>query len=120
MKSTVRVKAKGFIENLLKYEIILIAQTFLKNFQHTPPLSKYLQTQGMDILSAQRLVEGTKDSLKKYVRDFEGVKVAADKFVSWANEKLEDMDNYELVVQTTLPEKRVRKKKRMPGEILDD
>ena len=41
------------------------------------------------------------------MRDFEGVKVAADKFVSWANEKLEDMDNYELVVQTTLPEKRV-------------
>ena len=46
--------------------------------------------------------------------------MAADKFVSWANAKLEAMDNYELVVQTTLPEKRVRKKKRMPGEILDD
>ena len=120
MKSTVRVKAKGFIENFLKYETILIAQTFLRIFQHTSPLSKYLQTHGMDILSAQHLVEGTKDSLRTYVRDFEGVKVAADKFVSWANEKLEDMDNYELVVQTTLPEKRVRKKKRMPGEILDD
>ncbi|XP_059417067.1 uncharacterized protein LOC132152282 [Carassius carassius] len=70
--------------------------------------------------TAQRLVEGTKDNLKKYVRDFEGVKVAAAKFVSWANDKLEEMDNYELLVQTALPEKRVRRKKRMPGELLDD
>lgn len=52
---------------------------------------------GMDILSAQRLVEGTEDSLNTFVRDFEGVKGAADVFVSRVNKKLEDS---ELVVET--------------------
>ncbi|KAF0042472.1 hypothetical protein F2P81_006004 [Scophthalmus maximus] len=74
----------------------------------------------MDFVAAQHLVEGTEDNLKEHVRDFEGVKGAADEFVSWANEKLQEMDNCELVAQTALPEKRVRKKRRMPGELLDD
>lgn len=52
---------------------------------------------GMDILSAQRLVEGTENSLNTFVRDFEGVKGAADVFVSRVNKKLEDS---ELVVET--------------------
>ncbi|KAL7880601.1 hypothetical protein SRHO_G00028550 [Serrasalmus rhombeus] len=78
MKSAVRAKAKGHMETLMKYEVILTAQIFLHIFKHTSPLSKFLQTHGMDILAAQRLVEGTEDSLNKYVRDFEGVKGAAD------------------------------------------
>ena len=45
------------------------------------PLSKYLQTNGMDILTAHRLVVGTQDSLKEYDRDFVGVKQAADSFL---------------------------------------
>lgn len=62
---------------------------------------------GMDILSAQRLVEGTEDSLNTFVRDFEGVKGAADVFVSRVNKKLEEADS-ELVVETA--QKRDRKK----------
>lgn len=61
----------------------------------------------MDILSAQRLVEGTEDSLNTFVRDFEGVKGAADVFVSRVNKKLEEADS-ELVVETA--QKRDRKK----------
>lgn len=60
---------------------------------------------GMDILSAQRLVEGTEDSLNTFVRDFEGVKGAADVFVSRVNKKLEEADS-ELVMET--PQKRDR------------
>lgn len=52
---TVRVKAKGFIEGLLKYETVLTAQLFLRIFELTSPLSKYLQTRGMDIITAQLL-----------------------------------------------------------------
>lgn len=65
MQSTARVKATGFMEGLLKYKTILTAQTFLHVFEHTGPLSKYLQTSGMDLLTAQRLVVGTADGLKK-------------------------------------------------------
>ncbi|XP_064085373.1 uncharacterized protein LOC135200695 [Macrobrachium nipponense] len=64
------------------------------------------------------MVATTKESLNKINRDFGGIKVAADHFVCWANEQLEDEENadLELEVQIELPPKRVRKKKTMPGE----
>ncbi len=118
-KPTARAKAKGYIEGLLKYETILTAQILLRIFEHTSPLSKYLQTSGMDLLTAHRLVVGTEDGLKKYVRDFSGVKEAADQFVEWANELLEKEDS-EMEVEVALPEKRVKKKKIMPREVAED
>ena len=48
------------------------------------------------------------------------VKWAADEFVKWANEKLQEGEECERVVQTALPERRFRKKKRMPGELAED
>ncbi len=69
----------------MKYETVLTAQLFLRIFELTSPLSKYLQTREMDIITAQRLVEGTEEGLRKCARDFEGVKCAADEFVKWTN-----------------------------------
>lgn len=63
-KPTVRAKAKGFKDGLLKYETVLTAQIFLRIFEYNTPLSKYLQTRGMEIFTAQRLVEGTEESLR--------------------------------------------------------
>lgn len=88
MESTVRTKARGFTETLLKFETVLTAQIFLRIYHRTSPLSKYLQTQGMGILSAQSLVEGTEQNLKQCVRNFEADKGAADLFVNWVNKKL--------------------------------
>jgi len=78
MKPTVLAKADGYAEALLKYQTILTVQTFLRIFRQTTPLSKYLQTSGMDLLTAHRLVSSTQDNLKKYARDFKGVKTATD------------------------------------------
>ncbi|KAJ8402055.1 hypothetical protein AAFF_G00372900 [Aldrovandia affinis] len=64
-KPTIRAKARGFKEGLLKYETVLTAQIFLRVFELTTPLSKYLQTKGMEILSAHRMVIATQDSLKR-------------------------------------------------------
>lgn len=50
-------------------------------------MSKYLQTEGMDILSAHRMVMSTQDALKKMTRDFQAVKAAGDDFDKWANEQ---------------------------------
>ncbi|RXN33944.1 zinc finger MYM-type 1-like protein [Labeo rohita] len=119
-KPTVRAKAKGFVEVLLKYETVLTAQLFLRIFELISPLSKYLQTRGMDIITAQRLVEGTEEGLSKCARDFEGVKCAADEFVKWANGKLQEEEECELVVQAALSERRIRKKKKMSGELAED
>lgn len=56
--------------------------------------------------------------MKKCVRDFSGVKEAADEFVEWANELLEKED-CEMEVEVVLPEK-LLKKKIMPGEVAED
>lgn len=120
-KPNVRVKARGLKEALLKYETILTAQTFLYVFEKTSPLSKYLQTSGLDILTAHRMVVETQKALQKNVRNFDSVKRAADNFVQWATVKLEEQDeDTELEVQTELPKKRIRKKKTMPGELAQD
>ncbi|KAK0150742.1 InaD-like protein [Merluccius polli] len=50
LKSSVRVKARGYLESLMRYETVLTAQLFLRIFEVTTPLSKYLQTHGLDIL----------------------------------------------------------------------
>ena len=73
----------------------------------------------MDLLTAHRLVVGTEDRLKRCVRDFSGIKEAADQFVGWANGELLEKD-CEMEVEVALPEKRVKKKKIMPGELAED
>ncbi|QQP36572.1 Uncharacterized protein FKW44_021716, partial [Caligus rogercresseyi] len=93
MNATTRAKVKGYIECLLKFETVLIAQIFLKIFEHTSLLSKYLQTSRMALMIAHRLVVGIEDRLKKCVQDFSGVKEAADRFVEWANGELQKEKN---------------------------
>lgn len=68
---------------------MLTAQIFLRIFDHTTPLSKYLQTERMDILSAHRMVIATHESLKSIARDLISVRAAADTFVKWTNENIE-------------------------------
>ncbi len=121
VKANVRTKARGYKEGLLRYESILTAQLFLRMFEHTGPLSKYLQTGGVDILSAHRMVMSTHDALKQISRDFQAVKDAADNFVKWANEKIEELDEEtDIEIETVLPQKRMKKKKTMPGEMAHD
>ncbi|XP_046884338.1 uncharacterized protein LOC124473114 isoform X1 [Hypomesus transpacificus] len=120
LASNARNKARGYRDGLLRYETVLTAQLFLRVFEFTSPLSKYLQTGGMDILSAHRMVTTTHDSLTKIARDFPAVKDAADCFVHWANEKLEEQDDLDLEVEAALPQKRLKKKKVLPGEMAQD
>ena len=120
LKTAVRVRARGFLEALLRYETVLTAQLFLLIFEVTTPLSKYLQTCGLDILSAHRMVLDTQHALMNMTRDFMTVKTAADTFVEWANAKLEAEEDCELELETTLPLKRNRKRKIMAGEMASD
>ena len=63
---------------------------------------------------------GIQEDLRKRARDFDVVKNAADKFAQWANDKLQDQEDCDLEVQATLPPKKIRKKKTMPGESSED
>ncbi|CAI5660952.1 unnamed protein product [Oreochromis niloticus] len=120
-KPAVRAKARVFKECLLKHETVLTAQIFLRVFEQTTPLSKYLQSKGMDILSAYNMVTATQDGLKSIARDFPTVKTAADTFVKQTNQKLEERENNtDMEVEAELPEKRAKKRKGMAGEIPED
>lgn len=119
-KPDVRVKAKAYLEGLLKYETILTAKIYLRIFEITSPLSKYLQTAGLDLLKAYYIVHKSCTELRKMVRDFDDVHKAANKFVCWANKQLEKFDDYDVEVQSNLPEKRIKKKKLMAGEVRED
>lgn len=118
MKTSARISAHGFIEALLKYETVFTAQIFLRIFEQTSPLSKYLQTEGIDILYAYRMVRTTHECLSSMSRDFVSIKAAADRFAQWTNEKLQEQDKEtELEVEATLPPKRRKKKLIRPGEM---
>ncbi|CAM4569084.1 unnamed protein product [Leuciscus chuanchicus] len=109
IKAHVRARAKGYMESQLKHEI------FLRIFEITSPPSRYLQTSGMDLITAHRLVMGAQDSLKSCNRDMDGVTKAANVFVEWANKELEENGSKEVVLGT-LPEKK-KSERRSPCQV---
>jgi len=106
-----RYKATTYLNGLTNFETIITAQLFLKIFQSTTPLSKYLQTSGMCILQAKSMVNKTLKTLKSESRNFENIYEAALKFVSWANKKLEEQ-NIDYEVRESFCEVRVKSKKK--------
>jgi hypothetical protein len=107
----VRYKSKSLLESLCKYETILTAQTFLHIFKQTISLSKYFQTQDLDLLQAHRMVINTIISIKDISQDFSAIKEAADKFVRSANIQLKSLKS-NLIVEDSFSKVRQRKKKR--------
>ena len=75
------LKAIGFIEGLCKYETILTAQIYLRIFNITTLLSKYLQGLGVNFVAVFQMINQTLNILKNINRDFTSIKQAADNFV---------------------------------------
>jgi len=82
IKPEARLKASGFMKGLCKYDTILTAQIYLRIFNKTTPLSKYLQGYGVNLVSAHQMVTQTLNDLKKIDRDFPSIKQAADNFLT--------------------------------------
>ncbi len=96
---------------------MLTAQIFLRVFEQTTPLSKYLQTKGMGILSAHQKMIAIQDSLKSIARDFTTMKAAADAFVKWTNENIEEREEKtDTEVEAALPQKSAKTKKKAGPE----
>ena len=72
-------EAQSLLENLTSYSNILTAHLFLKIFSFTGPASRYLQTRGLDYLSAWKCVESAKQNLKTIT--FEEIIRSAERFV---------------------------------------
>ena len=109
MESSIRVVTKSYMENLCKYENILTSHIFMRLFRETKIIWIYLQTSGLDLLTAKRLISQTSTNIEKMSRDFETVKCAADNFVQWTKQQLQTYDSDEtdsISIEDKLPEKR--------------
>jgi len=101
--------ASGIQIALSSFETILTAHVFKYLFDITDPASKYLQSEKIDLLQAVKLVQTTEEALIKLRDDFERIFNSASQYAEKHG-----------LQQTSLSENRVRRRKRMPGEIASD
>lgn len=96
-------------------------------FETTAPLSSYLQTIAVDMsqFTAWIVVDSATTKLTKQTRTFHNVHKALE-FATKCNDKISKMNMDEkqtfkiVVLETELPVKRLRKKKRMADELVND
>jgi len=91
-KGSVRYEAQKLSENFCEFETILMAFTFIRIFYITTPVSDYLQTLGLDIMQAWRMINKAIENVEKISRDFSGILETAFNFVVHANVKLKEVN----------------------------
>ncbi|CAI6352610.1 unnamed protein product [Macrosiphum euphorbiae] len=113
-----RLKPTTLKNSILEYSTILTAFIYIRIFNIVGPLSKYLQTKGMNLLKCQEMVFTAIQNLKSIQRDMDGVKVMAKKCIDTMLEKLEliETEDIDIVIETELPIIRSRKRKILSGE----
>ena len=104
------------LDNMIRYQYVLIAITYLRIMETISALSKYLHTSGVDFIHAFNIVEATKKDIQQIYRDFAMVVIKTDHFVQHASEVLEER-GYDFLIESSFPSKRVRKSK---NESLDE
>lgn len=115
-----KLKANNLKKSFLSYSTILTAFTYVRIFNIISPLSKYLQTKGMDLLKCQEMVSGAITDLKQIQRDFKGVKEISKKFIDIMSDKLEQSQIDDVEIENELPSIRSRKRKTLDGEKTHD
>uniref|UniRef100_H3A7Q5 DUF4371 domain-containing protein n=1 Tax=Latimeria chalumnae TaxID=7897 RepID=H3A7Q5_LATCH len=100
-------EASSLLENFVKFQTVLTAFMFLKMFETLDLTSKYLQTKGLDYMSAWSMVKQATKSLENQQQNFNLI---------YKKEEL-DETSLGIDIENDLPEKRIPKRKRMAGEI---
>jgi hypothetical protein len=106
----VRYKAHMYLNGFLKYETILTTKIFQEIFRLTSPLSKHLQTTGLNFVQAYLMVEDTISSLKEISSSFDMIVEKTNNFASQINEKFIEKD-IPIQVETETPILKKRTKK---------
>lgn len=88
----------------------MTSQLYLRIFERMSPLSKHLQTSGMDLVQAYRMVSSTITYLQEISRDFQRVKEATDSFIICAEKELEEVDCDKILESQFPDESAVRRK----------
>ncbi|GBO22676.1 hypothetical protein AVEN_69333-1 [Araneus ventricosus] len=119
-------EANALLHNLLKFESILTAFSYLYIFETTTPMSSYLQTSCLDMFTSWNLIDSATTKLKERARTFHNVHSKALEFLTKCNEQISQMNMIENetleidIIETALPVKRQRKKKKMADELAND
>ena len=87
-KDNIQYEAKCLRENLSKFETVLVAFVYIRIFEITTPVSDYMQTPGLDVLQAWRMINEATDKLSKVARDFAAIYQHATTFLNGVNDKL--------------------------------
>ena len=106
-------EAKTLIDKMLKFKPILTATIFNRIFSITP-LSECLQTCGLDLLQACKMVQSAIGKLEMISRDFPTVLNIATQFAKKAKSKRASFDT-DVAVEESLPSKAT---KRIPNRKL--
>ena len=85
-----RFDASVMLDNMIRYQHVLTAITYLRIMEITSALSKYLQTSGLNFINAFNMVEATKKDIQQIHRNFAMVVTKTDHFVQHANEVFEE------------------------------
>ena len=59
-----RFDANVMLDNMIRYQHVLTAITYLRIMEITSALSKYLQTSGLDFINAFNIMEATKNDIQ--------------------------------------------------------
>lgn len=91
---------------------------YLHIFSKATPVSKYLQTKGLDYIAAWNHITSLNESFQHISANFDEIYKQAEQFSEIVQKRVEHLQN--INVETSLPEKIRRRKKKMPGELADD
>ncbi|KAL4084049.1 hypothetical protein QTP88_029365 [Uroleucon formosanum] len=112
-------EASSLLEKLCCFKIILTSHIFIRIFKIVGPTSRYLQTKGLDLLTAWNMIESVKSEISKI--DFESVYNEAYIFSKKINKHFSDLHLPEdIIVEDQLPTSRVYRKKRLCDELCED
>ncbi|OCT97145.1 hypothetical protein XELAEV_18009368mg [Xenopus laevis] len=117
--SKVVSEAKYLIHGWTRYETLLVSFLFVQIFEIATPVSDYLQTSGLDILQALRMVEMAKSQFQKLRPSFPKLVSLANAFIEKIDHSLDEM-SVSAELEKSFLHKRIARKKRMSGELAAD
>ena len=105
-----RFDASVMLDNMIPYQHVLTAITYLRIMELTFAFPKYLQTRGLDFINDFNMVEATIKDIQQIHCDFAMVVTKTDPSVQHANEVLEER-GCDVLIESSFPAKRVGKSK---------
>lgn len=111
-------EASALLHGWTKMETLLTAFTFLKIFDILGPTSKYLQTKGLNMMAAVKMVQSATEDIKNLRSSFQEL---TEKAVWCARKVNNELKNkIDVYVEEVIPVGRIRRIKRRDGELASD